>query len=150
MLTLEFILSVLMPQCGNDFSWSGAFTNSDRPSGGIRKGGRVRTGMRLWMHEAQQGICPTCGDALPDADRCDLAHVLGSGSMRKGFVPGNIYLSHPSCNVEVARTVPNGGYVTTLTPGDFSRPDLVQTVWPVSTVGAFIYFDPAFEGTRKV
>lgn len=148
MLTIEFILSSLIPQCGPSFDWSHAWSNSDRPSGGLRNGGRVRVGMRNWLWEAQGGICPTCGNALPDPDRCDLAHVIGSGSMRKGFVAGNIYLSMPSCNVEVARTVPNGGYVTTLTPGDFARPDLVQTEWPVSTVGGFIRFDPAFQGRK--
>lgn len=143
MLTLEFIIAELVPQCGNDFSWAGARVASDRPSGGERRGGRPRVGMRNWFYDVQGGICPTCDKGM-DRDITDLAHVFGSGSGRKGFVPGNIYLSHPACNVEVARAVPNGGYYTTLSPSEFKRPDLIQLTWPVNTVGAFIRYDPLF------
>lgn len=86
----------------SDAAWSLTPRNSDRPSGGKRKGGLVRVGMLLWLHAAQGGICPTCGHAL-DVQYADLAHVVGSGPKRRGYVAGNIYAAHPSCNVGQAR-----------------------------------------------
>lgn len=182
MFTYAFV-AMLVSMAGPDFTWRGTPRNCDRPSGGIRNGGRVRVGMRLWLHAAQQGLCPTCGHGIPDPMTADVAHVVGSGTDRKGFTPGNIYLSHPSCNVGVAReswerginvgagvtdgellaaianycgeeftrTIANtAGYSLILGPRDFARPDLIAVEWPTDSVGGFIYFDPDFQGKRRI
>jgi hypothetical protein len=179
MFTIHTV-AALVTMAGLDFRWQG-IAGAGRPSGGARKGGRVRVGMRLWLHAAQGGLCVTCGNPVDALLGSDLAHVVGSGPARSGWVAGNIYLSHASCNVGVAREAwengsLHGGGITdaarlaaldeytrlegtltlmntegqrlVLSPRDFARADLIATEWPVSTVGAFIRYDPAFEGKR--
>lgn len=180
MFTVEFVASLIAMSTGG--TWSGAPVSTDRPSGGTRNGGKVRDGMRVWMHAAQDGICPTCGTPVHPFIGSDLSHVVGSGDKRKGFLAGNIFLAHSACNVGQARlsfeygntghgetradalarvarycedtysvTLANEeGYALTLIPSDFARPELIPTEWPTNTVGGFIYFDPNFEGKRKL
>jgi hypothetical protein len=180
MFTIAHVAALVYMMAGG--SWANADRATDRPSGGTRNGGKVRNGMRLWMHAAQGGLCPTCGNEVHPFIGSDLAHVVGSGDKRKGFLAGNIFLAHASCNVGQARlsfeygltghgetrtealvrvaqycretygvTLANeAGYALVLTPGDFARPELVPMEWPTSTVGGFIYFDPEFQGKRKI
>lgn len=174
MFTTEFVAR-LVAMAGPSFLWTG-IPGAGRPSGGRRGGGSARVGMRMWLHRAQQGLCPTCGTEVHPTVGSDLAHVVGSGPNRGGWVPGNIYLSHASCNVAVARqaweygavestrkahldaiaryvgaefttTLTNeSGYSLILTPSDFARPDVIATDWDVPTVGKFNQFDPEFTG----
>lgn len=157
----------------SDGAWSMTPRNSDRPSGGKRKGGVPRIGMRHWLFAAQGGICAACGRDMvhPDAPGLDMSHVVGSGPMRRGYVAGNIYLACHGCNAgqsvradegdraadldKVARYLDADslhvfanvtGYSVVLTPADFIRPDVIPMEWPTDTVGGFIRFDPAYEG----
>lgn len=100
MFTFSTVLALTI-MAGEGLTWN--VTGAGRPSGGMRQGGRVRVGMREWLHAAQGGICPTCGGEVDAHIGSDLAHVVGSGPKRAGWVAGNIYLSHASCNVGVAR-----------------------------------------------
>lgn len=180
MLTVEWIAGLVYMMAGG--TWANAPRSTARPSGGTRNGGRVRVGMRLWLHTAQSGLCPTCGNAVHPFIGSDMAHIVGSGDNRNGYIAGNIFLAHSACNVGQARlsfeygnadnetrqnvlariaayceseygavTVANeSGYNLILTANDFARPELIPMEWPVETVGGFIYFDPDFQGKRKI
>lgn len=168
-------LATLLAMAGSDLAWAFTPRNCDRPSGGKRKGGIVRRGMRHWHFAVQGGICPACGTHMgdPDAVGLDICHIVGSGPSRRGYVASNTYLACHGCNAgqsvrafegdraadiakvaqyvtaECLSTFANThGYSVILTPADFVRPDVIPTEWPTDTVGGFIRFDPAYEGKR--
>lgn len=96
-------IAALVAMRGEDGLWKGALVSTERWSNGVRKGGRVRNGFRLWHHAAQGGLCPTCGNPVDPFIGSDIAHVVGQGPAKRGYIASNTYLSHSSCNVGQAR-----------------------------------------------
>lgn len=104
MFTFEALYSLLLI-AGPDLQWEAWRTtwNVAKPSGGARYGGRAKVGMRVFLWNAQGGLCPTCGLGLASPESGDLSHVVGRGPGNRGWIASNIYLAHPACNAGQAR-----------------------------------------------
>lgn len=141
------------------------------PGKGTLAGLSPRQGYKAWLIAEQGGVCPHCANReLPSMERfpmlADVCHVVGSGPKRKGFVVRNNYAGHSACNTAAARSSLEGeaigspiavaryvdsiyantetnehGYRLILGLGDFRRPELIPTEWPVTTMGQFAQFD---------
>jgi hypothetical protein len=106
------------------FAWRGV-------GGTSRPAAATRRGLRVFLADVQEGLCPDCGTALEGSDKGtpEFAHVVtrGMDAMHsdegKGWTPGNIMLAHRLCNrMQQAR----GPVVL---PEHLTRPDLVATEW---------------------
>lgn len=112
-----------LPLAGSDYSWR----EGDRPVGGAPAGpnvkyGNARNGLRVLVWEAQEGICAACGDAV-DIREMDVAHIVGNGGApgkNGGYIAGNIYGAHPTCNDDDAKR-----FGAVVPPASLVRPDLV-------------------------
>jgi len=110
---------------GDGFAWAGV-RGSSRPASDVRKALRDD----LW--ERQGRVCAACGMG-DTGDALEFNHVVSRGPAVKGFVAGNIFTGHATCN---ARTKPlydtDGSLmsgVEVLTSEHLTRMDVVPTDW---------------------
>lgn len=87
----------------------------------------AQVGLRVWLWTAQGGMCAACGDSVAVTEG-EVAHVVsnhGSDSKGRGYVAGNLYFAHESCNADdwevFGPVVPAHG---------FARADLVSLTYP--------------------
>lgn len=112
---------------GSDFAWDCGFSTARPP-------GTYRTELRRWLIEAQGGICPRCGESGNARGAWEFNHVVSRGPGIKGFVDGNVFAGHSSCNAatkpvhDADGNVVAGMAVIPLTM--FARPDVVPMEWP--------------------
>lgn len=162
MITETFIKSLAVRAAvaslkdSSPYAWGGESGDS-RPSNRHPAGGSPRKGIVAYLSDAQRGMCPHCAESLTTPvggflRPVDACHVVGSGPQRRGFVVGNIYAGHSACNLDASRRVStdtpltaiHNGYRLTLSLADFLAPEVIQTEWPVSSVGGFRVYDPAY------
>lgn len=109
---------------GPDFSWD--VRGCSRPPSTVRRALRDD----LW---ARQGhTCPVCGEG-ENGIALEFNHVVARGPMVKGFLPGNVFTGHATCN---ARTKPLYNDEGTLISGVevldsnyLVRMDVIPTEW---------------------
>ena len=110
---------------GPTFSWDGV-PGCSRPASDVRKA------LRADLLARQGGICPQCGTDLPDAV-AEFCHIVARGPKVKGFLPGNVFAGHASCNASTKPLYDDRGNlihgVEVLTEAHMARLDLVPTEW---------------------
>lgn len=134
MLT-DALVSSLVSLAGPDFLYTGV-RGCGRPSAKGMGKGSPRVGLRAYLWSAQGGLCVHCGEAVALED-AHTAHVVSRGPEVRGFLPGNLMVTHGKCNAEQRDEI--GPVVK---PEHLARPDLVVTEWPVRTVTGFGAYDP--------
>lgn len=106
---------------GEGFAWEGV-RGTSRPAGGTDM-----SGLRVWLWKAQEGLCAACGEAVALTEG-EVAHVVsnhGSPSKGRGYVAGNVYMSHDTCNADDWDVF---GAIVPAT--SFVRGDLVALTYP--------------------
>lgn len=110
---------------GDGFMWAGVRGSSRPPS-------TVRRALRddLWARQGE--VCAVCGKG-DNGDALEFNHVVSRGPGVKGFIRGNVFTGHGSCN---ARTKPlydeNGTLISgveVLTSAYLKRMDVIPTEW---------------------
>lgn len=102
---------------GADFQWTG-IGNASRPRSD------AFPGLVAWLAMAQNGVCAACGEAF-GGEVLNVNHLVSQGKSQRGYVPGNLYLGHRTCNEIDAETF---GAVVPLE--SLARPDLVPGDYP--------------------
>lgn len=119
--TLAAAIAHNVTLAGDDFSWS-AVRGTSRPAGGTDM-----QGYRVWLWKQQEGLCAACGESLAITEG-EVAHVVsnhGSPSKGRGYVAGNAYMSHDTCNAD------DWDVFGAIVPADsFVRGDLVPLTYP--------------------
>lgn len=125
MLTNEMV-SAFVALAGDGFAWEGV-RGSSRPASD------VRTALRVDLLERQGGVCPVCGTTGTARGAWEFNHVVARGPLVKGFIRGNVFAGHSSCN---SLTKPiyneNGALISgieVLWVEHFARPDVIPTDW---------------------
>lgn len=115
---------------GPAFDWTDAATGKPiggSPAGHSARYGNARNGLRVLVWDAQGGICAACGHGVALTDM-EVAHIVGNGgspSKSRGYIAGNVYGSHPLCNLDDAYL-----FGDIVPPASLARPDLVSlTYW---------------------
>lgn len=110
---------------GEGFLWADVSGTSRPPS-------NVRGSLRDDLWARQGGICAACGEG-DNGIPLEFNHVVSRGPKVKGFVRGNIFAGHSSCN---ARTKPlyndEGALISGVEVLDsqyLKRMDVVPTEW---------------------
>jgi hypothetical protein len=114
----------------------GVHKDSERYQWGVRGTSRPGNDVRVVLRdrdlvERQGGICPQCGKPLgPVVEFC---HLVARGPHVKGFIEGNIFAGHPTCNKETQPVYGADGRLESgteaLMPSDLARPDLIAETW---------------------
>lgn len=105
--------------------------------GSSRFGNDIRTKRRTDLLERQDGICPVCGESGTERGAWEFNHVVARGPKKLGFMPGNIFAGHSSCNAKTKPTYVDGVLVAgveVLWVEHFARPDLIPTEWTPAPV----------------
>lgn len=124
MLTID-LYNELARMAGSDHMWEPV------ARGTSRQGSVARRGLRVWLAAAQGHICPSCGNSLNGFNGAvDVAHVIGTGPMDRGYIPGNVFACHAICNVSDARThggSESRGKVADIPFAALARADVIPT-----------------------
>lgn len=102
---------------GEDFQWVGV-ANASRPRSD------AFPGLVAWLAMAQNGTCAACGEAF-GGELLNVNHLVSQGKSQRGYVAGNLYLGHRTCN-EIDAEV----YGAVVPLGSLARPDLVPADYP--------------------
>lgn len=119
-------VAAFVAMAGERFTWDGV-------RGCSRPASDVRTRLRADLWERQGRICPQCGNG-DNGQPLEFCHIVARGNGVKGFVPGNVFTGHSSCN---ASTKPQhdadgnvvSGVAVLLPSVHLARPDVVATEW---------------------
>lgn len=110
---------------GPTFAWDGV-PGCSRPAADVRKA------LRADLLNRQGGICPQCGNELLSTS-AEFCHVVARGPKVKGFLPGNVFAGHASCNASTKPLYDDEGNlihgIEVLTSANLRRMDLVPTEW---------------------
>lgn len=143
MALTQTMLDTFSAMAGPDLSWAGVRGSSRPPA----KDG-VRVGLRADLLARQGGICPVCGDSGEARGAWEFNHAIARGPMVKGFVEGNIFAGHSSCNARTKPIYDNEGNlisgVERLPLSHFARPDVIPNEWT-----PFPVLRQAFRDSRK-
>ena len=110
---------------GTGFSWEGV-RGSSRPASD------VRTALRedLWARQGE--VCPVCGEG-DNGIALEFNHVVARGPKVKGFLPGNVFAGHSSCNARTKPIYDNEGNlisgIEVLCVEHFKRADVIPVEW---------------------
>lgn len=126
MLTDDMI-ATFVALAGEGFAWEGV-------RGCSRPASDVRTALRADLWERQGGICAACGKG-DNGTPLEFNHIVARGPKVKGFLPGNIFTGHATCNAatkplyDERGTLISGVEVLTIAGGFLVRPDVVPMEW---------------------
>jgi hypothetical protein len=115
--TLIRLHAMALAMAGESFDWTA-------PNGatiGSRPRSDAMPGLTAWLIACQGGICAACGEALDGTERIEVCHIVRG--RERGYVPGNLYAGHTSCNDIDSKVY---GAIVPLT--SLVRADLVPTV----------------------
>lgn len=120
MTTLETLHALAVAGAGSDFNWANERRACARPQGG-------QSNLLAWLTRAQDGVCAACGETLNDGTALEVCHLVSGGPKRRGYVAGNLYAGHKSCNDDDRELF---GYVVPVT--SLARPDVVALTRPTT------------------
>jgi len=84
--------TMALAMAGEAYTWTA-------PNGatiGSRPRSDAMPGLTAWLIAQQGGICAACGEALDGTERIEVCHIVRG--RERGYVMGNLYAGHTSCN----------------------------------------------------
>lgn len=120
MQTLTTLHTLNVAAAGASFDWAGYKGACARPQGG-------QAALLRYLTSVQGGVCAACGDDLNDGTALEVCHLVSGGAKRRGYVPGNLYAGHKSCNDDDREC-----FGAIVPPESLARPDVVLTTRPTT------------------
>ncbi len=90
--TLLRLFAINVTLAGSEFNWTAANGSTI----GSRPRSDAMPGLTAWLIACAGGICAACGEALDGTERIEVCHIVRG--RERGYVPGNLYAGHTSCN----------------------------------------------------
>lgn len=116
--TLDTLHRLNIALAGTDFSWSAG--SKGRPQGG-------QAALLGWLLARQDGICAACGETDETGDVWQVCHIVSGGPNRRGYIAGNVYAGHQTCN-----DADRDHYGAIVPLSSLVRVDVVPTTYPTA------------------
>ena len=119
MQTLTTLHTLNIAMAGDDFAWCSG--SKGRPQGG-------QAALLAWLMAQQGDVCAACGEGNEVGDVWQVCHIVSGGPNRRGYIAGNVYAGHQTCN-DADRDV--YGAIVPLT--SLVRADVVPVTYPTAS-----------------